>query len=154
MRILRVALAQIDSIVGDLEGNVAKIVAAIGRAREESADIVTFPELAICGYPPEDLLFRPSFIRDSRDALEQVARQSEGIAAVVGVPDAMNGNLYNAAALIDDTRIVATYHKFELPNYGVFDENRYFSRGSRCLIFEMRGARIAVNICEDIWLMF
>ncbi len=152
MSTIRIALAQINSTVGDLEGNVAKIIAAIERARDAEADIVTFPELAVCGYPPEDLLLKPGFLRDSRDAIDEIARQNEGIVSLVGFAYAINGNVYNAAALINNTHIVNIYHKVELPNYGVFDEKRYFTPGSGCLPFEINGATITVNICEDIWI--
>jgi NAD+ synthase (glutamine-hydrolysing) len=154
MGVLRVALAQINSTVGDLEGNAAKIIAAIERAREADADIVTFPELAICGYPPEDLLLKPGFLRDSRHAIDGIAQQSEGIALLIGFPDSANGGVYNAAALISGGHLVNIYHKVELPNYGVFDEKRYFSPGSyECVPFEIGGVTMTVNICEDIWIM-
>jgi NAD+ synthase (glutamine-hydrolysing) len=152
MSTVRIALAQINSTVGDLEGNVGKIIAAMERARGAEADIVTFPELAVCGYPPEDLLLKPGFLKDNRDAIDEIARQNEGIVSLVGFAYAINGNVYNAAALINNTHIVNIYHKVELPNYGVFDEKRYFTPGSGCLPFEMNGATITVNICEDIWI--
>ncbi len=152
MSTIRIALAQINSTVGDLEGNVAKIIAAMERARDAEADIVTFPELAVCGYPPEDLLLKPGFLKDNRDAIDEIARQNEGIVSLVGFAYAINGNVYNAAALINNTHIVNIYHKVELPNYGVFDEKRYFTPGSGCLPFEINGATITVNICEDIWI--
>lgn len=154
MGVLRVALAQINSTVGDLEGNAAKIIAAMERAGEADADIVTFPELAICGYPPEDLLLKPSFLRDSRHAIDGIAQQSEGIASLIGFPDSVDGGVYNAAALISGGHVVNIYHKVELPNYGVFDEKRYFSPGSyECVPFEIGGVTMTVNICEDIWIM-
>jgi NAD+ synthase (glutamine-hydrolysing) len=152
MSTLRIALAQINSTVGDLEGNVAKIIAAMERARDARADIVTFPELAVCGYPPEDLMLKTGFLRDSRDTIDEIARQNEGIVSLVGFAYAINGNVYNAAALISNTHVVNIYHKVELPNYGVFDEKRYFTPGSGCLPFEINGATITVNICEDIWI--
>ncbi|MFQ5799313.1 MAG: nitrilase-related carbon-nitrogen hydrolase, partial [Bacteroidota bacterium] len=148
-------MAQINSTVGDFGGNVAKIVAAIQCSKEASADIVTFPELAVCGYPPEDLLLKPSFPRDNRDAIDEIAEQTEGIASLVGFADAANGRVYNSAALISNGQLVNTYHKVELPNYGVFDEKRYFSSGSgsECVPFEVDGVIITVNICEDIWIV-
>ena len=149
---MRIALAQINTTVGDFEQNVAKIIDAISRSREVNADIVTFPELAICGYPPEDLLLRQSFLRDSRDALAEIIRHSEGIVVVIGFPDVMNDKVYNAAAVIDNTNMIGVYHKAELPNYGVFDEDRYFSEGSKGLAFAIDGIPIALNICEDIWI--
>ncbi len=148
---MRIVLAQINTTVGAFDRNVAKIVDAISRAREANADIVAFPELAICGYPPEDLLLKSSFLRDSRNALEKIASHSDGIIVVAGFPDVVDGRVYNAAAVIDDARVSGIYHKGELPNYGVFDEERYFSQGSRCLTFEVGGMPIAVNICEDVW---
>lgn len=152
MSTVRIALAQINSTVGDLEGNAAKIIAAMERARDSEADIVTFPELAVCGYPPEDLMLKPGFLRDSRNAIDEIARQNEGIVSLVGFAYAANGNVYNAAALLNNMHIVNIYHKVELPNYGVFDEKRYFTPGSGCLPFEINGATITVNICEDIWI--
>jgi len=148
---LRIALAQINTTVGDLEGNAAKIVSAMKSARNSDADVVTFPELAICGYPPEDLLLKPQFLRDTRDALENLIQQSEGITAIVGFADEFDGRVYNAAALIRNKHMIGIYHKVELPNYGVFDEKRYFSQGFECLTFGMGGINIAVNICEDVW---
>ena len=154
MGILRVALAQINSTVGDLQGNSAKIIAAMDRAIEAAADIVTFPELAVCGYPPEDLLLKPGFLRDCRHAIDDIIQRSEGLTSLVGFPDAANGRVYNAAALISNGHLVNIYHKVELPNYGVFDEKRYFSPGSyECVPFEIGGVIMTVNICEDIWIM-
>jgi len=152
MGTLRIALAQINTTVGDFKGNVAKIVAAISEAKNRGADIVTFPELAVCGYLAEDLLLRPRFLEGNRRALEQIAEQSSGIGAVVGFADSEGGTTYNAAAVINDGHWVGTYRKVELPNYGVFDEKRYFSPGSEYLIIEAGTARIAVTICEDIWI--
>lgn len=149
---MRIALAQINSTVGDLTGNVAKIIAGINQAREIGADIVTFPELAVCGYPPEDLLLKPSFLQDSCDALQEVVRKSEGVFAVVGFADVVGGRAYNAAAVIDDAHVIGVYHKAELPNYGVFDEKRYFSQGSKWLVFEVDAIPVTVNICEDVWI--
>ncbi|GAC1658166.1 MAG: NAD+ synthase [Candidatus Dormibacteraceae bacterium] len=149
-RVLRVALAQVDATVGDLEGNTAKIVGWIGRAREAGADLVAFPELALTGYPPEDLLLKPGFIRDNLRHLERVVEASVGIAVVVGFVD-MDNDIYNAAAFAHDGRLHGVYHKFYLPNYGVFDEERYFRRGRRCPVFHYRGVRIGVSICEDAW---
>ncbi len=149
---LRIALAQINSTVGDLAGNVARIVAGIEQAREAGADVVTFPELAICGYPPEDLLLKQSFLRDSYYAMQEVAERSENIFVVVGFADAIDGKVYNAAAVIHDTHVIGIYRKTELPNYGVFDEKRYFSQGLGWQVFEVDGTPVTVNICEDIWI--
>ena len=149
-RSLRVALAQIDSTVGDLGGNTEKILAGIAAAKKAGADLVAFPELAVTGYPPEDLLLKPSFIRDNLKRLDQVARASTGIAVVCGFVD-MDTDIYNAAAFAYGGEVRGVYHKVYLPNYGVFDEERYFRSGSLCPIFELGGVRIGISICEDCW---
>jgi len=136
--------------VGDLSGNARKIIEVMGRAREMRSDLVAFPELALPGYPPEDLLLNPAFIRDNLKALKKVTRASRGITAIVGFAD-MKDDLYNAAALLQDGKMAGVYHKMYLPNYGVFDENRYFQSGRDPLVFELGKAVIGVNICEDIW---
>ncbi len=151
MGTLTIGLAQINPTVGDFRGNVSKIVKFIERARAAGADLAVFPELAVCGYPPEDLLVRPRFLRDSRLALQQVARQCRGIDAVVGFADGEKGRVYNGAAVIADGRIGGIYRKAELPNYGVFDEKRYFTAGRECPVFTVRGISYAVTICEDVW---
>ncbi|MCH8063530.1 MAG: NAD+ synthase [Chloroflexi bacterium] len=150
MRTFRLALAQINATVGDLEGNAEKIVEYIDRARGLNADMVAFPELALTGYPPEDLLFKPQFIQDNLARLEQVAKESQGIAVVLGFIDA-DADVYNAAALIYDRRVLGTYRKMYLPNYGVFDEDRYFKSGDVCPVYTVNGTPVGVNICEDIW---
>ncbi len=150
MRRFRLALAQINTTVGDLEGNSAKILDYIYRARQLRADLVAFPELAITGYPPEDLLFKPSFIRDNRRKLDEIIGHCQGITAVIGFVDAQ-GDIHNAAAVAHNGRLVGTYHKMFLPNYGVFDEDRYFKAGSSCPVFVINGVSVGVNICEDIW---
>ena len=144
------ALAQINPIVGDLHGNAEIIVGRIAEARDKGADVVCFPELALTGYPPEDLVLKPGFVRDNLKQLESVIAATEGISAVVGFVDD-DGEIFNAAAYIHDRELKAVYHKVFLPNYGVFDEERYFAVGHRCPIFEMSGMRIAVSICEDCW---
>ncbi len=149
-RSLRVALAQINSTVGDLEGNTAQILDWIDRARGEGADLVAFPELAIPGYPPEDLLLKPSFIRDNLRYRDRVVAASQGIAVIAGFVD-LEGDIFNAAAFAYDGELKGVYHKYYLPNYGVFDEDRYFQRGRRCPIFELGGIRIGVTVCEDAW---
>src|SRR5690242_1307569 len=149
-RPLRVALAQLNSTVGDLAGNTEKIVDWMAKARRKKADLVVFPELALTGYPPEDLLLKPSFIRDNLRQLEQVVAASKGIAAVVGFVD-LDLDIYNAAAFMYDGELKGVYHKVYLPNYGVFDEERYCQRGSDCPMFEYGGVRIGVSICEDAW---
>ncbi|HTY21588.1 MAG TPA: NAD+ synthase [Desulfomonilaceae bacterium] len=152
MPLLRIAQAQVNLTVGDFRGNLEKIGDWIVRARVAGADIVTFPELALCGYPPEDLLLRPRFLLDNRLALNALAPKCTGILVLVGFADTVNDKVANAAALIGDGLVQDVYHKIELPNYGVFDEKRYFHPGSRCMVLEISGVRIAVTICEDIWI--
>ena len=149
-RSLRLALGQINSTVGDFQGNSEKIVNGMNQARELGADLVAFPELALPGYPPEDLLLNPSFVNANIDALKRLARSSRGITAIVGFVD-MIDDIYNAAALLHDGRLAGVYHKIYLPNYGVFDEDRYFQSGTEFLVFELNGTAVGVNICEDIW---
>ncbi|MBI3617036.1 MAG: NAD+ synthase [Candidatus Omnitrophica bacterium] len=150
---LRVALAQINSTVGDLPGNRQKILEYIARARAKDADIVVFPELAVCGYPPEDLLLKEHFIRDNIKSLNLLAREVKGIAAVIGFVDIdKDKRLYNAAAVISDGRWKGVYRKKELPNYGVFDEKRYFTAGDDHIVFALGGHVFGVTICEDIWI--
>lgn len=150
MRPFRIALAQINSTVGDLIGNADRIRSHIRSARQSGADLVVFPELALAGYPPEDLLLKPFFINDNVRVLEGLVGDTRGITAVVGFVDKQN-DIYNAAALLHDGKWVATYRKNYLPNYGVFDEDRYFQRGDRTLVFVCQGVRIGLSICEDIW---
>ncbi len=150
MRTFRIALAQTNPTVGDLDGNTSRIVEDIGRARDLGADLVAFPELAIPGYPPEDLLFKPQFIQENIGKLGEVASASRDIAVVVGFTDA-NSYVYNAAAVLYDGEVVGRYHKMYLPNYGVFDEERYFQAGTECPVFSIAGTPVGVNICEDIW---
>jgi NAD+ synthase (glutamine-hydrolysing) len=150
MRTLRVGLAQIDTTVGDLSGNATKITEWIGRARDRGVDLVAFPELAVTGYPPEDLVLRRSFVEDNIATLESIAEATRGIAAVVGFVD-LAEDIYNAAAVMCDGRIAARYHKRLLPNYGVFDEERYFQHGSASPVYEIAGIDVGVNICEDVW---
>ena len=149
-RVLRIGLAQINTTVGDLWGNTALIVDWIGRARDQGVDIVLFPELAITGYPPEDLVLKPAFVRDNLKQLNVVAEATKGISAVVGFVDE-DGDIFNAAAFMHDGELKAVYHKVFLPNYGVFDEQRYFTPGHRCPIFELDGVRLGVSVCEDCW---
>ncbi|MFA6451008.1 MAG: NAD+ synthase, partial [bacterium] len=150
---IRVALAQINPVIGDFESNIIKIANCIHRAKRSNADIVAFPELALCGYPPEDLLLRQSFPADTREALERLLPSTGGICAIVGFPEPADGVIYNSAAVLHDGRIAATYHKIELPNYGVFDEVRYFKPGDSTLVFELNDVCVAVTICEDIWVL-
>lgn len=154
MSSLRIALAQFDFPVGAVQANATRIAEMIAEARDEyGADIVLFPELAISGYPPEDLLMRPSFLADCEAALHQVARAASGIVAVVGWPETAGSILYNSASVLRDGKLESTYRKRELPNYNVFDERRYFHvdpDGGSC-VFEVKGARVGVVICEDLW---
>lgn len=152
MGFLRIAQAQINVVVGDLVGNLDKITRWIERARDSGADIVTFPELSVCGYPPEDLLIKTGFLNDNRSALERLAGRCRGITVVVGFAHRTDGDVHNAAAVIHDKEITGVYRKIELPNYGVFDEMRYFRPGSDCLVFEIGGVRFSITICEDIWI--
>jgi len=147
---LRVALAQVNPIVGDLEGNARLVIEWIGRAREQAADVVCFPELVLTGYPPEDLVLKRSFVRDNLKQIDVVTKASKGITAVVGFVDD-DGATFNAAAVMHDGELKAVYHKVFLPNYGVFDEQRYFEPGHLCPILELDGVRIGVSVCEDCW---
>ncbi len=150
---LRIALAQINPTVGDLPGNRGKIVEYIARARARGADIVIFPELAVCGYPPEDLLLKEHFVRDNIKSLQALTGEVKGIAAVIGFVDIdKDKRLYNAAAVISDGRLKGVYRKKELPNYGVFDEKRYFTPGNDDSVFALGGHVFGVTICEDIWI--
>jgi len=150
MRRLRIAMAQINTTVGDFDGNIKKILGMVDIARSADADIVTFPELAVCGYPPEDLLFKPTFIQANLDSIQKIAEVARDIVVIVGFVDA-DRDIYNAAAVLHSGKIAGVYHKIYLPNYGVFDENRYFRAGSDCQIFIIGGVAVGVTICEDIW---
>ena len=149
-RRLRIGMAQLNVTVGDFEGNLRKMLKGVERAKALGVDLLTFPELAVCGYPPEDLLFKPHFIAENRRYLQKLVEASSGISVIVGFADG-NGAIYNAAAVIHDGRLVDVYHKIFLPNYGVFDENRYFRPGDRCPVYTIAGVGVGVNICEDIW---
>src|SRR2546429_6737209 len=150
MRRLRVALGQINPTVGDFDRNVRMIVEAIGQARARGCALVAFPELAIPGYPPEDLLFKPAFIEANRKALDVVTRASRGHTVVVVFVDKLDV-IFNAAAILHDGACAGVYHKQYLPNYGVFDENRYFQAGTEAPVFAVGETVFAVNVCEDIW---
>ena len=151
MNTLRIALAQINSTVGDLQGNARKIAEFAVRARDAGAHLMATPELALCGYPPEDLLMRPDFYRACASTLDELASGIEGIAVIVGHPEAHNGDFFNAASLLKDGAVVATYRKNRLPNYEVFDEQRYFSAGHEPCVIEVNGVRCGINICADVW---
>ena len=150
MRRLRIGMAQVNTTVGDFVANTRKILEAIAEARSLGVDLLTFPELAICGYPPEDLLLKPQFIEENLRALDKVVDASSGLTVVVGFVDA-KGDIYNAAAVIHDGKLAGVYHKIYLPNYGVFDENRYFHPGRECPVYIIDGIGVGINICEDIW---
>jgi NAD+ synthase (glutamine-hydrolysing) len=150
MRRFRVALGQINATVGDIEGNVRLIVRGIERARALGCSLVAFPELAITGYPPEDLLFKPAFIEANLRALDAVTQASRGLSVIVGFVDKRD-DIFNAAAVLHDGRRAGVYHKQYLPNYGVFDENRYFQAGTETPVFVTGETTFAVNVCEDIW---
>jgi NAD+ synthase (glutamine-hydrolysing) len=147
---MRIALAQIDTVVGDLDGNRERIVGRLQEAREAGADLVLFPELAVTGYPPEDLLFRPEFLRQARRSLDQIAAEATHIAALVGIPW-LERDLFNACAVCADGEVKAIYPKRFLPNYGVFDEVRYFQPGRDLLLLRIGEALIGPTVCEDIW---
>ena len=168
MRTFRIAMVQMNPTVGDLDGNVQRIIGWLREANKAKPDLVVFPELAITGYPPEDLLLKPQFVADNRRALSEFIRACRDCVAVVGyvgqgsptglragaasVLPAGRHELYNAAAVVADRRLVATYAKWYLPNYGVFDESRYFNPGRRLPLVTVKGTVVGVNICEDIWL--
>lgn len=151
MSCVRVGLAQINATVGALDANVARIRAQLDAARSAGVDIVAFPELAVCGYPPEDLLLKPSFIADNRHAIEALTSATKGITAVIGFAD-RRFDLFNAAAVLHDGKWLGTYHKQRLPNYGVFDELRYFKPGRGEVLVCVRDAWVGISICEDMWL--
>ena len=150
MRRIRVGLAQVNPTVGAIEANGRIVIAGMERARSLGCDIVAFPELVLTGYPPEDLLFKPAFIEANLRALADVARASRGLTAVVGFVDKRD-DIFNAAAILHDGAHAGTYHKQYLPNYGVFDENRYFQSGAEAPVFTRGETVLAANICEDIW---
>ncbi len=150
MRTLRLALAQINPVVGDFKGNFQKILAYMAQAKKSGAEVIAFPELCLTGYPPEDLLLKPDFIEDNLDYLHRIVEHTEGITAIVGFVD-REDDIFNSAAVIHNGNIAGIYHKVFLPNYGVFDEDRYFQAGQVIPIYDLNGVRFGVNICEDIW---
>jgi NAD+ synthase (glutamine-hydrolysing) len=147
---LRVALAQTNPTVGDVAGNAARIRELIARARDEGAALVVFGELALTGYPPEDLLLRTRFLDEAATALGELAREADGIVAIVGYPERAD-DVYNAAAVLADGAVAGVYRKMYLPNYGVFDEHRYFQGGSSPALVEVNGVAVGLTVCEDIW---
>ena len=148
---VRIAMAQINCTVGDLDGNLRKMREYIQKAELAGADIIAFPELAITGYPPEDLLLKPRFVKDNLDAVRELTESVAHIVVIAGFVDKDHGALYNAAAVMYEGETVGVYHKMFLPNYGVFDEKRYFKAGTQPLVFRFGKSAFAVNICEDIW---
>jgi NAD+ synthase (glutamine-hydrolysing) len=148
---LRVAAAQIDLVVGDLDGNSARILAAYERAEEAGCDLVAFPEMSVTGYPPEDLLLRPAFVAEAGEAVRRIAERTGRTAAIIGFPE-IGRDLYNAAAVCAHGTVVGTYRKHLLPNYAVFDEQRYFTPGDDVgPLFVIGGVRVGISICEDAW---
>jgi len=148
---MKIAIAQINCIVGDLAGNAKKIVSYATMAKEQGATLVVTPELSLCGYSPEDLLLRPDFLRACEDALAALAKQLPDITVIVGHPHQEGDQCFNAASILEAGSIVATYHKQALPNYGVFDEKRYFASGSEALVFNHCGVKVGLLICADVW---
>lgn len=148
---IRFAMAQINPTVGDLQANKEKIIKFISDARSLGCDIVILPELAVTGYPPEDLLLKPQFVEDAMKAVNDIVHKTDNIIAIVGCLDRTKDGIYNAAALIRDKELIHIYHKIFLPNYGVFDEKRYFKAGNESFAFKFEGVKIGLNICEDIW---
>jgi len=148
---IKIALAQINPTVGDLKQNSAKIVAFIRKAKKKSVDLIVFPELSLTGYPPEDLLLKNYFIAKNKQALNNIKKECKGIDVLIGFVDKRGDAIYNSCALIRNGKIEGIYHKSILPNYGGFDEKRYFSAGNKLLIDTIKGYTFAVSICEDIW---
>ncbi len=153
---MKIAIAQINCIVGDITGNVKKIIASAVQAKAQGATLVVTPELSLCGYPPEDLLLRADFLGACDSALNALAVQLSDInladiTVIVGHPHQKDGACFNAASVLQDGKVMGTYHKYALPNYGVFDEKRYFSAGSDALVFNHQGIKLGVLICADVW---
>lgn len=148
---MRIALSQINVTVGDIDGNIDRILQRIKSARDLGVNLIAFPELCITGYPPEDLVFKNQFVDDNLTALQSVISATDNICVVIGYIDKDADAIYNAAAIIEHQTLIGTYRKMVLPNYGVFDEQRYFTPGSEATIFNINGVKTAINICEDIW---
>ena len=148
---LRIGLAQINVTVGDMSGNGEIMARMIGSAKSESVDILVFPELCVCGYPPEDLLHKPKFIADNRSAMQALLGETQGLTVIAGYAQGDRDKCFNAAAVLSNGKIQQVYQKGQLPNYGVFDEKRYFAPGQTPVIIECKGLRVAITICEDIW---
>ncbi|MDD4964193.1 MAG: NAD+ synthase [Gallionella sp.] len=148
---MKIAIAQINCTLGDLSGNAAKILSYAEKAKQQNARLLLTPELSLCAYPPEDLLLREGFYRACAEALQTLAAQIFDISVLVGHPHQQHGRHYNAASLLQNGKVVATYHKHELPNYAVFDEKRYFDSGTDACVFELDGVVFGLNICADVW---
>ena len=148
---LKLAIAQINCVVGDLSGNAAKILISAEQAKQGGATLLLTPELSLTGYPPEDLLLRDDFNEASQTALINLAKKIDGVTVIVGHPHVQDGCCYNAASVLQDGKIFATYHKHALPNHTVFDELRYFTAGVEPLVFEHQGVKCGVLICADVW---
>ena len=147
---MRLALAQINSVVGDIDGNAARVVEWLGRAREGNADLVLFPELCVTGYPAEDLLLRPGFVRAARRAVQEIASATHGVTALVGAPH-LDTDLFNACFVLAHGEVQCVYRKRYLPNYGVFDEDRYFAPGDDLYLLRFGDVIVGPTICEDVW---
>src|SRR3954452_11254677 len=147
---MRLALAQINSVVGDLDGNASRVVEWLEQAREANADVVLFPELAVTGYPPEDLLLRPGFVRAARRAVDAIAKKTRGVTVLVGAPH-LDADLYNACFVLAHGEVRCVYRKRYLPNYGVFDEDRYFAPGDDLYLLRFGDVLVGPTICEDVW---
>ena len=150
MRSIRLALAQINSIVGDLKGNFQKTIDYINSAVNIGAEIIAFPELSLTGYPPEDLLLKPEFIEDNLKYLNKLIPYSKKITIIAGFVDKRD-DIFNAAAILNNQKLAGIYHKHFLPNYGVFDENRYFQSGTKTPVYLLNDINFGISICEDIW---
>ncbi len=149
---MKIAIAQLNCIVGDIAGNVNQIIQAVKQAKADEATLLVTPELSICGYCPEDLLLRQDFLNACDEAVIKLSRAIDGITVVVGHPQQIDGQCFNAASVIENGKVVATYHKQALPNYLVFDEKRYFTEGNTPLVFNHYGVNIALLVCEDVWM--
>jgi NAD+ synthase (glutamine-hydrolysing) len=149
---IRIALAQMNPKVGDIQGNLQKVLLLARQADEQyNADVVLFPELALTGYPPEDLLLRPQFIAQAEEAVEQIQQELKGVSLVIGTIHQVDGRLFNSAAFLQPGQSATFYHKHKLPNYGVFDEQRYFSPGNQPSVVNVKGIKLGITVCEDIW---
>jgi len=148
---MRIAIAQLDCVVGDLAGNAQRILDAVAEARRGGADLVITPELSLCGYPPEDLVLRPAFLAACDQELRRLAEAVSGPVVLIGYPELGDGKRHNAVAALRDGKVAAIYRKCELPNYTVFDEQRYFEPRCEPCVIDVAGVRVGIVICEDIW---